>query len=274
MNIQKLQSRAYKDSQIVVKKFNDFFYRVYSFRSYPVKGLDKFDSFSGVSYVSSESSPEKLKNNLSRAKSRVFDLAICNDWDFFFTGTFNSDFILRDNIDVIRTKLTQFIRNYNRLHSCNIKYLFVPEKHKDNINWHIHGFISGIPFSDLHKFDIGDKMGHYLVSKVKSGKSLFSWLSFSKKFGFCDLEPIIDRIKSATYITKYITKNTSVSSLGSHLFYSSNGLKSSYNLQISEGCFSSSVADFYNDYVKIKTFYSKEDLDKFLVDNKIKISYN
>lgn len=269
MNIQKLQSRAYKDSQIVVKKFNDSFYRVYSFRSYPVNGLDMFDNFSGVLEVSADSSPEKLKNNLSRAKSRVFDLAICNDWDFFFTGTFNSNFICRDNIDVIRTKLTQFIRNYNRLHNCNIKYLFVPEKHKDNVNWHIHGFISGIPLTDLHKFQIGDKMGQYLVSKVNSGKSLYSWLSFSKKFGFSDLEPIVDRVKSASYITKYITKNTSVTSLGSHLFYASKGLKSSFNLCIVNGCFSTSDSDYFNDYVKVKTFYNTDDLNSFLLDNNI-----
>ena len=32
----------------------------------------------------------KLANNLSRAKSKIFELSLCNKWEYFVTFTFDS----------------------------------------------------------------------------------------------------------------------------------------------------------------------------------------
>lgn len=194
-------------------------------------GLDIDDEFRAIRGTVNDS---KLEESIIRAKSRIFELAYCNPWDFFFTGTIDPNKFDRTDLEKFHKVLTQFLRNYARLHNLpKIDFLFIPELHSDGKSWHIHGFIHGLPIEHLKQFQIGDTMGKSLAQKVKNGDIVYNWLSYSKKFGFCDLEPIRNHEAVSKYITKYINKSlaTSVTKLNAHLYYHSRGLNTAVTMK-------------------------------------------
>lgn len=162
---------------------------------------------------------DKLSQALSRAKSIIQQVAICNDWDYFFTCTIDPEKWSRFNIDVFRVKFPQWIRDYNKKHHLNIKYLIVPEQHKDGAV-HIHGFIKGLPASFLTPFQ------PFIHPRRLVAGNYLNWHDCSQKFGFCSLDPIRDPIAAGFYCCKYLTKDLARDFVGygSHLYYCSLGL--------------------------------------------------
>jgi len=169
----------------------------------------------------------KLEENVKRAGRRIRELVLCNPWGWFFTFTVdekkNHD---RYNLEEVYKKIAQFFRNYNSKHGLDLKFLIVPEKHKDGA-WHFHGFIMGLPKSHLTRFSKEHTGSSYINKKVKDGEEIYDWEPYAKKFGYCDLEPIKDKARASSYIRKYIMKDLgrSVTEAGKHLFRCSQGLK-------------------------------------------------
>ena len=112
---------------------------------------------------------EKLSENISRTKQKIFELAFCNPWQFFFTGTLDDKKYNRTDLEKFHKDFSKWIQNYNRLHDCNIKFLVVPELHKDGKSWHLHGFLMGLPVEHLKQFKVGDRMGKAITDKVMNG---------------------------------------------------------------------------------------------------------
>lgn len=146
----------------------------------------------------------------------------------------------------------EFIHVYNR--RCpsedKVRYLLVPEMHKDGA-WHMHGFLRGIRESDLYVNQNG-----YL-----------SWRQYEQKFGFMSMARIKgDRgiEKLCSYAMKYMSKEigSSVTALGSHLYYCSKGLQTAQLVYKGR-------ADLHCDwdwvhpdgFCKVKTFDDREDAD-------------
>lgn len=168
----------------------------------------------------------KLDESISRAKKKIFDYALCNDWDYFFTGTLDQRKYDRTDLDRFHKDFTRWIRNLRR-NGNNIQFLVIPELHNDRKSWHLHGFFSNIPVNYLRKFCIDEKLPYKIIDKIKNGEEIFDFPKYSKKFGFCDLEPIKDVVAVSCYCTKYITKEllSSVKEVGAHTYYHSRGLK-------------------------------------------------
>lgn len=165
--------------------------------------------------------------NIVRAKNRIFELSFCNEWEWFFTATLDKSKYDRTDLDKFRKDLTQFFRDFKKAHAdVDIKYLMVPETHKDGESWHIHGFIYGLPERYLHKFSIGESMSKYIAGKVGNGLEVFKWQELEDKFGFNDFEHIGNHEAVSRYVTKYISKDlaNSVKDVGAHLYYCSKGL--------------------------------------------------
>ena len=202
----------------------------------------------------------KLEESISRAKRVIYEIARCNEWDFFITLTVNSKKYDRTDLDKFHKDLTQWFRNYAKKHGIKIYFLLVPELHSDGKSWHMHGLIKGIPLHLLKQFKIGDTMGKVLADKVKNGDIVYNWLDYMNKFGFCDLEPIRSYDGVSKYITKYINKElaSSVKKLNAHLYYCSRGL--SRALTVKKGTMKKGtlpfdiVPDFENDYCSISSY--------------------
>lgn len=195
----------------------------------------------------------KLESSLSRTKSAIFELALCNDWDWFLTLTLNPEYHDRKDLNSYKTKLSIWIKNYNRIHQTNIKYLLIPENHKDG-SWHMHGLMMGLPTEHLHEFTEREKLPIKILIPVKHGHKLYSWPAYAKAFGYISISKIKNIESVSKYITKYITKDiiSTRISLNDHLYYCSQGLKRAEIL--CQGQLVKDIdEDYSNDYVKIKT---------------------
>lgn len=175
-----------------------------------------FDSFpdSDSNIDASEDSSSdfaKMDNSISRSKTKIKELVLCNQWDFWCTLTLDDSKQNRYDLDSFVARFGEFIHNYNRRteEQYKVKYLLVPEKHKDGA-WHMHGFIKGIRPDDLFTNQYG-----YLT-----------WKKYQDKFGFISMSAVRDVDKASSYITKYITKDLSntVTECNAHMYYHSKGL--------------------------------------------------
>lgn len=209
----------------------------------------------------------KLDASLSRTKSKIFELAICNDWEYFITLTLNPEYHDRKDLKTYKAKLSTWIKNYNRLHNTTIKYLLIPEEHKDG-SWHMHGLLMGLPIEHLKAFTAYEKLPMKMLKAIIQGHTLYNWPAYAKAFGYVSISKIISIESVSKYITKYITKDLIKTriSLNNHLYYASQGLNRAQTLYI--GKLAQDLdEDFSNDYVKIKTLRTFDDAIKYFIDN-------
>ncbi len=215
---------------------------------------------------------KKLQNNLIRARNNVYELAICNEWEWFLTITLNPEKYDRDNLGKFRKDFSRFVRDYGKKHGLHIQYLVIPEQHKKG-GWHMHGFLKGILPDHLRPFSAEEKLPRYLRTKVKKGLAIYDWTAYREKFGFCDIEPIRNLQAAAAYVTKYITKGfgSGVQALGNHLYYASQGLKRAKVIKKGAINPDSIYWDFENEYVKIKWYDGGQNPESLIMeDNHIK----
>ena len=195
----------------------------------------------------------KIEESLSRTKSKIFELALCNEWKWFVTLTLNPEYHDRKDLKSYKTKLSTWIKNYNRLHKTNIKYLLIPENHKDG-SWHMHGLMMGLPYEHMHKFRTDEKLPIKMQIEIAHGHKLYSWPAYAKAFGYISISEIINAESVSKYITKYITKDLMGTKIGlnEHLYYCSQGLKRAEIIYQGK-LIKDMEEDYSNDYVKLKT---------------------
>lgn len=187
---------------------------------------------------------ERFYQSIARAKARVLELALCNEFTHFCTFT-QSDILRNDrfNLPDFRKDLAQFVRNRNRSRTPErqLRYLLVPEQHKDGA-WHMHGLLSGLDALDLKPNEHG-----YL-----------DWNAYRSRFGWFSVSDIKDPTGCAHYITKYISKSMAASDAmkkGQHLYFASQCLKGRDVIcyEMKDPCpYDLDTFDFENDYVKVK----------------------
>lgn len=150
----------------------------------------------------------KLDNNISRAKSMIFEYAYCNKWDYFITLTIDKEKYNRYDLKNYQKDLGKWISNYHTNHGSKICYVLIPEQHEDGA-WHMHGLISGVLSKHLEVNEHG----------------YMDFPMYRKKFGYCSLECIRDHEAVSKYITKYVTKELMTAEFGQRSYYCSKGLE-------------------------------------------------
>lgn len=194
----------------------------------------------------------KLDNNIQRARTKIFEIALTNDFEYFITLTLNGRKHNRLDLDGFIKNFGLFIKAYrasyrNKGININLQYILIPEHHKDN-TWHMHGLIKGIPKNDLF---------------INENKYL-DWKHYKKKFGFISLSPIRSQIGVSKYITKYITKAAADSKERRHkkLYYTTRGLKRP-DIALKGRLSTNRVQDYIiNDKVFSNDFVIKQELTK------------
>lgn len=204
----------------------------------------------------SRSENERFSNSVARSKSRIFELAMCNEFTFFCTFTQDQKMRNRFDLKEFRKDFAQLVRNLNRNRSENnkIKYLLIPEQHKDGA-WHMHGLLMGLEASDLREFTLSEKLPERLRKQIAKGKKIYDWTRYRRSFGFFTCTEIDNKTACSKYITKYISKDLqkTVRDSGEHLFFASQGLKSREAIvKNSPDKCPFDEWDFENDYIKVK----------------------
>lgn len=211
--------------KLIVKKLGSF----YKYISIPFRG-------SGSDVIHEKVNDCKLYNHIIRAKTNISEIIMCNEFKYFVTITFNSKYD-RFNLDSLRTKLNQRIRYLRSKTGLPLKFLFIPEKHKNGA-WHFHGVLDD-SFSVFEYFNIND----YPSCSIFDG------------FGFNNLSVIQDRIKVANYVTKYVSKDFESREYGSHLYFASKGLKRGVTIKsfdYDDDIFDYKFFTFENDYCMLR----------------------
>ncbi|MGN0813744.1 MAG: hypothetical protein ACI4MH_00755 [Candidatus Coproplasma sp.] len=177
-------------------------------------------------FSESEREAKRLGNSLSRTRRRIFEIAACNPWQWFWTGTLDGQMCDRNDLNGTFKRLSQFLRDWRKKHDGErLTYLIVPEQHKDGA-WHFHGLFNGLPVEGLHKFTLDEILPCRIRRTIESGTDVYEWRDYSSRFGYTTLTAVRSHEAVSKYVTKYITKSMVETAIGSgrHLYYASQGL--------------------------------------------------
>ena len=134
--------------------------------------------------------------SLNRSKQNLIGICRANKWDFFVTFTFNPKLVDSSNYEEVCQKACKWFNNLKERYCPDMKYLLVPELHKNGTNYHLHGLIAnckGLKMTVSGKFD---KKGNIIYNIPK-------W-----KYGWNTATSVSHSGKVSNYISKYITKDT------------------------------------------------------------------
>lgn len=158
---------------------------------------------------------EELEHNAERSKAvsrkrtinSIYDIARSNDWEWFFTLTFDPDKVDSFDYALCSKKLSQWLNNMKKK-NADMKYIVVPEQHKSG-RWHFHGL-----FANVDSMRFVDS-GHV----DKKGKVIYNVGNY--KLGFSTATKIDDVKRASSYLCKYITKDLCLETKGKKRYWAS-----------------------------------------------------
>lgn len=162
--------------------------------------------------------------SLNRSVQKIYEIAFSNKWDYFITLTFDPKKVDSLDYDVVIKKTTQWLNNMSKRRTDgNLKYLFIPEKHKSGA-YHIHGLLADcgtMEFVDSGRVSIGNKCfkrtennAHYPTIY-----NIGNW-----RYGFSTASEVQDSDRVCSYLTKYVTKDLVIDLKGRRRYFPSNNL--------------------------------------------------
>lgn len=178
------------------------------------------------------------QNRLSasrRAKRKVFDYVLANpDLCYFVTLTLNGEKFSRYNIPEACKKLNKYLAN--RVQRQGLKYVFVPELHKDGAI-HFHGLINEavkmMPSGTFIPPEGGKPLKAVTLKRkgipLADCQEVFNVADW--EYGYTTAMHIYgERGKTGSYVAKYITKQESADfrKICGRYYYSSNNLSEPY----------------------------------------------
>lgn len=208
------------------------------------------------------------KSSINRTINTIYELARSNVWTYFLTLTIDPKKIDNsvDNYDQFSKTIRKYFNNLKQNYAPDLKYLIVPELHKNGKTLHFHAIISDV--GDI-KFLFSGKVsvGKYLYDfdKCPWGRKFYNMPLWS--FGWSTATKVQDTCKVAGYICKYITKDLLATVKNKRRFWASLNLnrpKTRYFL--SEPQFMESLINRYDNAI----MYSK---DVLVYDAHLEIKY-
>lgn len=151
-----------------------------------------------------------VQNSVSRTKQKIYDIARSNDWEWFITFTFDPKKINSADYDYLSTLLSSWFHNIKKRYAPELKYLVVPELHKDGLKYHFHGALSNVGNLQFIYRETIDGTDQYTLNQYNLGFSLCSQVKDNSRF--------------CSYITKYITKDLCAVTKGKKRYWASRNL--------------------------------------------------
>lgn len=158
-------------------------------------------------------SEKNVGDSMRRAKNKIFEIALANKWEYMITLTLDSEKIDRySSADVLKV-VGKWLDN--QVQRKQLKYLIVPEYHKDKAI-HFHGLISGdIKMEESGTYKIPGKKSPVKKNtltrrglNVDSPEVKIVYNAKSFPYGFSTAVKLDNNAeKVAVYMTKYITKD-------------------------------------------------------------------
>ena len=173
----------------------------------------------------------RSSSSVSRLKSRVQELILCNNWNCFVTFTLDKSKRNRDSIDVFEA-LTRHLKYIRQTRCPELKFMLLLEQHK-NGGYHGHALMY------LPADFIADEF-------IINANGYFEWVDISSRFGFMSIKPYDGTLRACNYVTKYVTKDL----IPGRVLRTSKGLNKAYVIRnISIGISSNVSNVFRSEYV-------------------------
>lgn len=159
-----------------------------------------------------------------RTIDKIYMYARSNTWDWFVTFTFSPDRVNRYDYDDCSKKISKWLKNMKLRYCPDMKYIVVPELHKDGA-YHFHGL-----FADCDGLDIRDS-GKKVIRKYQKGsRTCFKktdtpiYILGRYHLGWTTATAVRSNDRVVKYITKYISKDLVSSVKGKKRYWVSRNL--------------------------------------------------
>lgn len=203
---------------------------------------------------------QKAIDNMIKTRSKIYDIARNNGFNYFITMTYNKEKVDRYSFQECSAKIRKFMNNFavrNKETCPNFKYLIVHEKHKDGA-FHYHGLIY-LESKDTLTFH----------KKIKGG-NIYNWEKW--KNGFSTVSEIKNLEATRKYILKYVLKDIDIDYVkGQRRYYCSQNcerpVKQSYMLE--NDIDTNVYKQVYESDISIGYETTQENILKCLFDKKI-----
>lgn len=143
-----------------------------------------------------EAEEHSKKSSCSRSKNQVYRISRSNVWDWFITITFDRTKTDASDYDGVAEKLQNFLEHVRQRKCPDMKYLIVPELHKDKKHYHFHGLLANAD---------GLRFAYSGLDDRKSGLCIYNIQDWT--WGFTTATRVGDSARTSSYITKYIIKD-------------------------------------------------------------------
>ena len=154
---------------------------------------------------------EVRNDSMKRAKDQIFDYVLNNDFEYFFTGTINPEYFDSSDPKELLKPVQKWLKNM--VQRYGLRYILIAERHKSG-RIHFHGlFISDKPLNMIYsgtklykgyKKPISDEKAE--IMGLCEGREVYNLKTWSFGFTTC-IKLTGDRMNTAFYVTKYITKD-------------------------------------------------------------------
>lgn len=219
-----------------------------------------------------------LYKSMKRTRDKIFDYANSCNWEWFCTFTFNNT-IDRFDYDIVSKKMSDWLSNVRRLYCKDLKYLIVPEKHKNGA-YHFHALFSNADnlrfvqaVNNQRYLKNGKKNKYFGQPLVRKGEQVYNITTFH--FGYTDCTKVKDTKKVANYVLKYITKDMIKDIKNRKRYWVSRNLDKieEHTYLIDYGNYDDTVTDLLAEFVKRNKSVHFHDFFLDHVDFQNKISY-
>ena len=139
-----------------------------------------------------------IRQSMNRTKNSIWQIALSNKWEYFVTFTFNPKIVKSDDYEECVFYMSLWLKNAKYRCSPDMKYLIVPEYHKDKKKFHFHELMSNIQGITL--VDSGYRTNNKIIYNIAN-----------YHLGYTTAIPVDNdkdgQNKTCGYMLKYITKD-------------------------------------------------------------------
>ena len=191
-------------------------------------------------------------SSVSRLKSRVQDLILCNCWNCFVTFTLDAS--KRDRYSTGSfDALTRHLKYIRQTRCPELRYMLLLERHSAG-GYHGHALMY------LPDWFIGEEF-----SLNKNG--YLEWNDISYRFGFMSIKPFDGSLRACNYVTKYVTKDL----IGGRVLRTSKGLNVPLVIRDISIGFSSALPNVYRSEHVISCLLTFLNFEKYVNNGDILI---
>ena len=181
---------------------------------------------------------ESFKASLRRTKISMNMLLTMNDFDWFWTLTFDKEKIDRTDDQQVFECYKKYINNLKKKYP-NFQYMCFPERHEDGCI-HFHLLTAGISTKQMGLVNSGkvcchwstkngiaskeyfEKTKHLHEQKDTDGETIYNITTFA--FGYTTVSRIVSRERCNSYVKKYVEKALGSTEIFKKRFYYSSNL--------------------------------------------------